>query len=79
MEFHLELKKIEKQIKKSKPKTVCIQLPDGLKPKAKEIIDFLESKTQAKIFIWLGSCYGSCDIPPIKPDLLIQFGHSKWI
>ena len=79
MEFDLELDKVIKEIKKNKPKTVCIQLPDGLKPKANEIVNKIESETSSKIFIWLGSCFGSCDLPPIKPDLLIQFGHSPWL
>lgn len=79
MEYDLELDRVAREIKKSKAKTVCIQLPDGLKPKAKEIADELESKTSSKIIIWLGSCFGSCDVPDIKGvDLLIQWGHSKW-
>ena len=78
MEYELELNKAVKEIRKSKAKTVCIQLPDGLKPKAKEIVDFIEKNTKAKVMIWLSSCYGSCDIPKLDVDLLIQWGHSKW-
>jgi len=78
MEYELELNKAVKEIRKSKAKTVCIQLPDGLKPKAKEIADFIEKNTKAKVLIWLGSCYGSCDVPRLDVDLLIQWGHSKW-
>lgn len=79
MNYNLELEKCVKEIKKSKAKTVCIQLPDGLKPKATEIADYLQKNTKAKILIYLGSCYGACDIPDLKDiDLLIQFGHSKW-
>ena len=33
-------------------------------------------------FIWLGSCFGGCDIPvevdKLGVDLIIQFGHSDW-
>jgi len=78
MEYELELNKAVKEIRKSKAKTVCIQLPDGLKPKAKEIADFIEKNTKAKVMIWLNSCYGSCDVPRLDVDLLIQWGHSKW-
>ena len=79
MLFNLELDKAVSQIKKQKAKTVLIQLPDGLKPKAREIQNHLKSKTNAKIFIWLGSCFGACDIPNVKDiDLLIQWGHSEW-
>ena len=82
MEYELELDKAAEEIKKQKAKRVCIQLPDGLKPKAKEIADALKEKTDAEILIWLGSCFGACDIPKqvedLKVDLLIQWGHSEW-
>jgi len=79
--YDLEIKKAIKEIKKQKAKKVLIQLPDGLKPYATEIVDEIHENTNAKCFIWIGSCYGACDIPPVKEkdfDLLIQFGHSKW-
>lgn len=76
--YDLELEKAVKTIKFNKAKTVLIQLPEGLKPKAKEIVDFIQAKTKAKCFIWLGSCYGACDIPKAEYDLLIQWGHSEW-
>lgn len=78
-EYNLELEKIVNEIKKQKAKLVCLQLPDGLKPKAAEIASFIEDKSKAKCLIWLGSCFGSCDIPNVKQlgvDLLVQFGHT---
>lgn len=81
MGYDLELNKVVKEIKKQKAKLVCIQLPDGLKPKATEIAKELEKNTNAKILIWAGSCFGACDVPvelKDKVDLLIQFGHSEW-
>jgi len=78
--YDLELDKVVKEIKKEKAKIVCIQLADGLKSKAKEIVDFIESKSKVKCLIWMESCYGSCDYPELKDaDLLIQFGHNKFI
>jgi diphthamide biosynthesis enzyme Dph1/Dph2-like protein len=79
--YNLELDKAVEEIKKNKAKNVCIQLPDGLKPTAKEIQEKIESETDAKVMIWLGSCYGACDTPNlqnVKVDLMIQFGHSPW-
>lgn len=78
MKYDLELERCVKEIKKSKAKTVCIQLPDGLKNKATEISDYLQKHTKAKILIYLGSNFGACDIPKLDVDLLIHFGHSKW-
>lgn len=80
MEYDLELKRIENEIKKTKAKNVLLQLPDGLKPKALEIVDYLEKNTKANIIIWLDTCFGACDIPVgLKNiDLLVHFGHAKW-
>lgn len=76
--YNLELNKTIKEIKLNKPKTVLIQLPEGLKPKAKEIVDKIQKQTKIKPLIWLGSCFGACDIPNIDVDLLIQWGHSEF-
>ena len=82
-DYDLELKRAVEEIKKSNAKLVCIQLPDGLKPKAKEIQQFIEKNTQADVVIWLGSCWGGCDVPlsvqKLGVDLLIQWGHSEYI
>lgn len=80
-DYDLEFPRIFKEIKKQKARRVLIQLPDGLKPLATEISDELEKETEAKIFIWLGSCFGACDVPNAERndfDLIVQFGHSAW-
>lgn len=76
--YNLELNEAIQKIKDQKAKTVCIQLPDGLKPYAKKIVNKIEKETDAKVIIWAGSCFGACDTPNIDVDLLIQWGHSKW-
>ena len=77
MKYDLDLDRAVEEIKNTKAKNVLVQLPDGLKPKATEIVSYLKEKTEANIFVWLQSCWGSCDYPDIKNiDLLIQFGHS---
>jgi len=82
MEYDLELEHVVAEIRKQKARKICIQLPDGLKPRAKEIVDFVREKTGINPFIYLGSCFGACDIPSgleqNKFDLLIQFGHSEF-
>ncbi len=83
MELNLELDRAIEQIKNSNAKRVCIQLPDGLKPKALEIESKLRSETDADIITWAGSCFGACDVPTqaekLGVDLLIQWGHSEWL
>lgn len=82
--YELELERVVKEIKKAKARTVCLQLPDGLKPKAKGIVDFIEHHAGCCIVLWAGSCFGACDIPALekighnKIDLVVQFGHSNW-
>jgi len=81
--YDLELNNVVNEVKKCKAKLVLLQFPDGLKPYATSVVDFLENKTKAKFLIWFGSCYGACDLPvgleKIKPkvDLVIQFGHNE--
>ena len=80
MKAELELERVIQYIKKQKAIKVCLQLPDGLKPKAKEIQDKIKEETNSEVLIWAGSCFGSCDTPKgleeIDADLLIQWGHS---
>lgn len=81
--YDLELDRAVSEIKKKKANLVLLQFPDGLKPYATIIADYLEEKTNSEFLIWLGSCFGACDTPvgleKIKPkiDLVIQFGHNS--
>ena len=81
--YDLELGKIISEIKKTKAKLVLLQFPDGLKPYATAVVDYLREKTNAEFLIWLGSCYGACDLPTRieklnpKIDLTVQFGHNE--
>ncbi len=82
MDFDFDLNKIADKIKKDNVKLVCIQMADGLKSRAVEIQKYLEEKTEARILIWLGSCFGACDVPielkDLNIDLLVQFGHNDF-
>ncbi len=78
MEYDLELERVVENIKKIKAKTVCIQLPDNLKKYAAEIASELEWKTESTVLIWADTCFGTCDIPKIETDLLIQWGHTSF-
>ncbi len=80
--YNLEIDKVIAKILSGNYKKVCIQLPDGLKPRAKEVSDIITSKTDAKVIIWAGSNFGACDLPleikRLNVDILIHFGHSAW-
>lgn len=81
-EYNFELDKVVKAIKKEKAKIVLLQFPDGLKKQATKTASEIESKTKVTCLIWLGSCFGACDLPPVQHmkqiDLVIQFGHTPW-
>ena len=80
--YDLELIKVIERINKDNAKLVCVQLPDGLKPRAKEIQQSIEKNTGASSVIWMGSYFGACDVllqvERLGVDLLIQWGHSTW-
>jgi len=80
LSLNLQLEKLLQKIKEEKAETVLLQLPDGLKPRAKEIQAVVKKKfPQVKLFFWFGTCYGACDVPNVTGfDLLVQFGHSSW-
>ena len=77
-EYDLELEKVVLEIKNKKAKLVLLQFPDGLKPYATAVVDYLEEKLAHKgvppdmqdgifggitFLIWLGDCFGACDTP----------------
>jgi 2-(3-amino-3-carboxypropyl)histidine synthase len=82
--YDIDFEKIISEIKKTKSKLVLLQFSDGLKPYATCVVDFLEEKCKGvKFLIWLGSCFGACDVPVLgknlekKIDLIVQVGHNE--
>jgi len=81
MGYHLEEAKVIEEIKSTSAKRVLIHLPDGLKPKAGELVQKLKKETGAEFLIWFGSCYGACDLPKVDDlgvDLVVSFGHNEY-
>jgi len=80
--YDLEIDKIVNTIKKKKAKKVLLQFPEGLKPYSTVVCEEIENKADVGCFIWLGDCFGACDIPigvdELGVDLIVQFGHSDW-
>ena len=80
--YNPTVEKAIEHIKRTDAKTVCLQLPDGMKTYAKDIEYKLSSETGARILIWLGSNFGACDIPlglnRMGIDLLISWGHNPF-
>lgn len=88
LSLNLQLEQLLEKIKVKKARSVLIQLPDGLKPRADEIQRIVRKNfPQVKLTFWAGSCYGACDVPNVQNfnqnfkndfDLVVQFGHSAW-
>ena len=88
LDYDLELDKVAAEIAKLKKADakVCLQLPDGLKMYAAEIIDELKQKLRdnpgVQLYIWAGSNFGACDIPiqlkGLDFDLVVNFGHTAF-
>ena len=76
------MQSVVSEIRNQGAKRILLHLPDGIRPRAKEIQDFIKKETGVEVFIWAGSCYGACDLPMeaknLGIDLLIHFGHTRW-
>ncbi len=79
MEYDFEVEEIARAIVKQKAKSVVLQLPDGLKPKATKIADKIKEKTDVDPKIYAGSNFGACDTARVQDtDLVVHLGHAKF-
>ena len=89
--YEMELDELGVRIKELGVGSVLLQLPDGLKPFGVVLCDYLSERVSpldslrhqtgqedVDFRIWLGSCFGACDLPDSEADLVVQFGHSRW-
>lgn len=83
MVLNFEIDKLIKELKKKKPKKVLVQLPEGVKQNAFDILKEIENLGIEVVFSG-ETCWGGCAIAieeakALKVDLIIHFGHSKFI
>ncbi|MCD6434292.1 MAG: diphthamide synthesis protein, partial [Candidatus Diapherotrites archaeon] len=76
--------KIIKIVKREKAKIVAIQIPEGLKTSAAEIVNSVEKNTKARVLLFVDPCYGACDVRDEEAkrancDLLIHVGHRPFL
>jgi diphthamide biosynthesis enzyme Dph1/Dph2-like protein len=74
MKYDLRLDLVKK-VKKGE--RVLIQLPSGLRKYFLKIARLVKEQG-AEPLIWAGSCYGACDLPDYKCDVLLHFGHEEF-
>jgi 2-(3-amino-3-carboxypropyl)histidine synthase len=78
------IQELVKEIKKikPKPKKILLQLPEGLKTKAVEIMEALE-REKINVILASNPCYGACDLPEKEAkmlgcDLIVHVGHNRF-
>jgi 2-(3-amino-3-carboxypropyl)histidine synthase len=83
MERHdFELDELIERIKSNDNRLVALQVPEGLKMQALEMMDAIEDETTAKIILAADPCYGACDLVHDKMqrmgvELVAHMGHSQ--
>ncbi|NYZ80073.1 diphthamide biosynthesis enzyme Dph2 [Candidatus Micrarchaeota archaeon] len=76
MKYDFEIERVNAEIKKRKAKRALIQLPEGLKQYAREIIDGIN----VDCVLSADACFGACDLMTTPEcDVTVHFGHSKML
>jgi 2-(3-amino-3-carboxypropyl)histidine synthase len=79
----LQLNELLAEVHSRKPKSVLIQIPEGLKTNVVEIEDAF-TRENIPVITVLDPSFGACDIADAKAqvlgcDLIVHFGHSKML
>ncbi|MFC1802657.1 diphthamide biosynthesis enzyme Dph2 [Thermoproteota archaeon] len=82
--YNLELERVVLEINKRKAGKVLLQLPDGIRPFAMQLITAIKQSTGAKVILSGNSCYGACDIAltqaqKLAVDLILHYGHTPMV
>ncbi len=76
------MKELARELKTIRNKKIALQIPEGLKHRAREIIDLLERQGN-EVYLFIDPCYGACDLrdreaAELGVDLLIHVGHAPF-
>jgi len=77
-----QLDELVERIKAHDNRLVALQIPEGLKMQALEMMDKIEDETSAKVILAADPCYGACDLVHDKMklmgvELVAHMGHSQ--
>lgn len=83
MALNFENEKLIKELNKIKPKRVLIQLPEGVKQNAFEILKIFQDLKIGAVFSG-ETCWGGCSVgveeaKAVNADLIVHFGHSEFM
>ena len=82
--YELELERVAAEMGKMGARRVLLQMPDGMRPFAFQMAEYLRKTTSAEVVISGDSCYGACDLASkqaieLHVDLLIHYGHTSFV
>ena len=77
-----QLDELVERIKANDNRLVALQVPEGLKMQALEMMDSIENESSAKVILAADPCYGACDLVHDKMrsmgvELVAHMGHSQ--
>ena len=77
-----ELDELIGRIQENDHRLVALQVPEGLKMQALEMMDEIETASSAKVVLAADPCYGACDLVHNKMqmmgvELVAHMGHSQ--
>ena len=82
--YDLELDVVISKVSELGASRVLLQLPDGMRPFAVQLVSAINKATGAIVFLSGDSCYGACDIAidqarALKVDLIVHYGHTQYV
>lgn len=80
--YNLDFSNVVETIKDKDFKKIVLQLPEGLKFYALDVVDFLKKETDAFFIVSSDPCFGACDLvssnyEDLSVDLAVQIGHTS--
>ena len=61
-----ELDELMERIRSNDNRLIALQVPEGLKMQALEMMDTIETETSAQVVLAADPCYGACDLVQFK-------------
>lgn len=82
--YKFEEDKLIREIKERNPKLILLQLPEGLKKEAFNLVKIIKNNTKSEVIVSGEPCWGACDIAldearNLKADLIILYGHAPFM
>ena len=79
---NFELDELIERIKSGDHQLIALQVPEGLKMQALDLMDQLETETASKVVLAADPCYGACDLVHDKMrmmgvEMVAHMGHSQ--